>query len=506
MENLEILENLFEKSFFKEGLSKIEEFSKRKDIDFNEKTKINILKLRFLEKLGLYKQGLKLTNKLLSDKKITSNNMFEASILIEKAKILFSMGKRDEILHIIEVAEHKINIVHPQKITQNEILEKTSDILILRGGYYWQTGELDRALDYFNFNLKIRLKLNKNLDLAHAYNNIGVMHNAKGDLIKGLSYLKKAYGIYEIINYTRGISKTGNNIGAILIQLGELNNSLEYMTKSLEIDIRNNYTEGIQVASQNIGEVLWHKKEHKKAIKFLLKALEISEDLKDIFQISEILIPIIAVFIEMSDYKNANKYFAKLTQNKKRDKNKIILQRFLLAEAMILKSKGGFDNSKKAEDNLKAIIHDKIRYHDITVMALVNLCNILILKMYKIDDPTILNDLQYYVEKISQISKETNSHSIYIESLLIKAKISILNIEPDHYQDIMAQAQKIAQKFELYRINAKIDYEYNQSSEFLALIKNSEKMNVKSFKKNQLNLISDHIHSIFCPNYDIFQN
>ncbi len=506
MKELKILERLFETSSFTEGLLKIEELEKRKDLNYNKITKIKIRKLRFLEKLGLYKEGLKLAIKLQANNKIISDPVFEVDILIEKAKILFSMGKRDEVLKNIEIAETKLNLVNPEKITQNEILEKTSDIIILRGGYYWQTGELDRALDYFKFNLKIRIKLNIKLDLAHAYNNIGVMHNAKGDLIKGLSNLKHSYEIYEEINYTRGISKTGNNIGAILIQLGELNESLEFMTTSLEIDTLNNFKEGIQVASQNIGEVLWHKKEYEKSLKFLKNALEISEEINDIFQVSEILVPIIAVLIEMNDFKNANKHLTKLRHNKQRDKNKIILQRFLLAEALILKSKGGNNNYDKAKSNLEAIVHDKIRYHDITVMALVNLCNILIVKMEKIDDPTILSDLQHYIEKLIRISEETYSHSINVESLLLKAKLSLLNFDIEQYQVLISQAHKIAKKFELNRMLAKIENEYNESLKILTFIKNSERINVEFFKTNQLNKINNQLQSIFCPNYDIYQN
>ena len=197
MEELRILELLFEKSLFTEGLSKIIEYEKRKDLNFNEKIKIKIRKLRFLEKLGLHKEGLELAIKLQSNKKIISDPMFEVDILIEKAKILFSMGKVDDVLHNIEIAENKLNIVNLVKISQNEILERTSDIIILRGGYYWQTGELDKALDYFKFNLKIRINLKKKLDLAHAYNNIGVMYNARGDLIKALSNFKNSFKIYE---------------------------------------------------------------------------------------------------------------------------------------------------------------------------------------------------------------------------------------------------------------------------------------------------------------------
>ena len=86
--------------------------------------------------------------------------------------------------------------------------------------------------------------------------------------------------------------------------------------RSLDIDTLNDYKEGIQVASQNIGEVFWHKKEYQKSLKFIKQALKIAEELNNIFQISEILVPLIAVLIEMNDYKNAKKYLDKLKQNK----------------------------------------------------------------------------------------------------------------------------------------------------------------------------------------------
>jgi len=239
MGRMEILEFLFEKSRFGEGLTKIEFFEKQKNLAFEEIINIQIMKIKFYEKLSLYKEGIILANKLLQKREISSNPLFEVDIFIEMNKILFSMGKSDTIAKNLIIAEKKLLTI--QNATELEILQRMGDLIILRMGCHWQKGELDNALFYAKFNLDIRIKLKNPLDIANAYNNIGVMYNARGNLIKALSFLNQAFKIYSEINSTRGFSKTGNNIGAILIQLGRLNESLTYMEKSLEIDYSDGY-------------------------------------------------------------------------------------------------------------------------------------------------------------------------------------------------------------------------------------------------------------------------
>jgi len=271
---MEILEFLFEKSRFGEGLTKIKIYEKQKNLDFKDITTIQIMKIKFYEKMGLYKEGLTLAKQLLQNQKIIAIPIFEIDIFIEMSKILFSMGKIDDIEKNLIIAEKKLLAI--QTATEIDIMERMGNLIILRMGCYWHKGELDNALFYAKFNLDIRLKLRKQLGIANAYNNIGVMYNARGDLIKSLGYLKQAFEIYSEINSTRGFSKTGNNIGAILIQLGKLNESLKFMEKSLEIDYSDGYSEGIRVGSQNIGEVYWHKGEYEKALDHLYNGLEIA--------------------------------------------------------------------------------------------------------------------------------------------------------------------------------------------------------------------------------------
>ncbi len=495
MNRMEILEYLFEKSRFGEGLTKIEFFEKQKNLDFKEITPIRIMKIRFYEKLGLYKEGLKLSKKLLQNNEISSISLFEIDIFIEMNKILFSMGKSNEIENNLKIAEEKLLSI--QSATEIEIMKRMGDLIILRMGCYWQKGELDNALFYAKFNLDIRLTLKKQLDIANAYNNVGVMYNARGSLIKALSFLKKAFKIHSEINSTRGFSKTGNNIGAILIQLGRLNESLKYMEKSLEIDYSDGYKEGIRVASQNIGEVYWHKGEFEKALNYLFDALEICSKSEDIFQVSEILVPIIAVLLEMNNLKLANHYLYQLELIKNSEKNKIIQQRYFLTNAMVLRKSRKKDSLYKAEQYLRNIIEDEIRYHDITVKALLMISEILLDKFGNTNNLLIIEDINSNFEKMVKIAKNTNSYSLLVESLLLKAKIALLDFNFNVSQKYLIKALKIANKFELNRIKIKVLNEYDVFLNDISFWDNFSKKEQANFKRKQLDTIKSQIQNFF---------
>ena len=126
MDRKELLEFLFEKSRFGEGLTKIEFFEKKKNIEFEELIYIQIMKIKFYEKLGLYKEGIILANRLLQKRNISSNPLFEIDIFIEMNKILFSMGRSDKIAKNLKIAEKKLLSI--QNATELEILQRNGCI------------------------------------------------------------------------------------------------------------------------------------------------------------------------------------------------------------------------------------------------------------------------------------------------------------------------------------------------------------------------------------------
>ncbi|MHA1583898.1 MAG: tetratricopeptide repeat protein, partial [Promethearchaeota archaeon] len=449
---------------------------------------------------------------LSSMEKVSKNPLFQIDILIAMAKLYFSSSQMPMVISTISRAE---KIVFQESGKKNQNLDlKMADLILLRGGYYWHRGELENALFYFKFNLEIQKKAGQTLDIAHALNNVGVLYNAIGDLQKALLFLKKAYKKYEDVNSTRGLSKTGLNIGAILIQLGELDESLKFMEKSLSNDLEDNYQEGIRVACQNIGEVYWHKRKFAQAIKILERGLAISEKMNNDFEMVEICIPLLAVYLELNQPHNAFRCIAQIIQLQKKSDNKIIQQRCWLAKGLYFKYLNSQQSLLKAQNYFQLIQDDKVRYFDITAMALVSSTEISLKKLeFTLDQFKTSNNLRFQPEnlkknfdKLIELTMQNHSYSMLIEALIIKAKWIILmtggnpsELRLKQSQKLLEQSVKIAKKHKITRMENKAQMElksFLDKSEYWETL--SDKMSTE-FLKSHVISIQNQISMIFSP-------
>ncbi|UYP44959.1 hypothetical protein NEF87_001244 [Candidatus Lokiarchaeum ossiferum] len=497
MDYNEILDKLFQKSNFREGIELIKKLELDSSVSQTIQTRIQVKKIKFLEKLEKYSEALILAENLLNLPTTASNPKLRAQILIERAKVLFSTGDMTNCLITIKMAE--LNLISYRNDRDPESNELMAMLILLRGGYNWHHGELKNALYYFKLNLELQEEIQNPLDLAHAYNNVGVLYNATGDLTSALKYLKTAYQKYDQIGSTRGLSKTGNNIGAILIQLGKLDEALYYMKKSLDTDIIESYIDGIRVASHNIGEVYWHKGEFQMALAYLKQSLDLCSKIKDNFHITETLIPLIAVSLELNYITKAEAYLTQIKEIEKQSENAIIHQRFLLANSLILIQKNDKVHLEQAETYLKEIVQDKIRYHDISMMAVIHLCRIQIKQMERTNDLSIMNDLNENLEFIINNCLESHSHSLLIQSYLIKARLSMINLNFADSQKLFLEAKNKAHTYGLNRLEHEICLEYDRFLLNSAFWKWNSHVEIEHYKKSQINQIKLQLESFFAP-------
>lgn len=497
LDHNEILDNFFQKSKFRDGIAQIEKLEMETSLSQTIKIEIQIKKIKFLEKLEKYSEALLLAEKLLNHPKIASNSKLRTHVLIERAKVLFSTGDMKNCIITIKMAE--LNLISYRNNHDPEINKLMAMLILLRGGYNWHNGELENALYYFKLNLELQIQIQNPLDLAHAYNNVGVMYNASGNFTSALKYLKDAYQKYKEIGSTRGLSKTGNNIGAILIQLGELEEALFYMKNALDTDIIEGYFDGIRVASHNIGEVYWHKGEFQMALAYLKQSLELCTKTNDDFHITETLVPLIAVSLELGHITKAETFLDQIRQIEDTTDNAIIHQRFLLANSLILIKRNRKVHLEQAEINLKQIIQDKVRYHDVSMMAIIHLCSIQIKQMERSTDLTILNELKENFDFIIKNCEENHSHSLLVQSHLIKARLSMINLNFNNSQRFLLKAINLAHAYGLHRVEQEIYQEYDQFILNSSFWKWNSHVDISKYKKSQINQIKLQIKSFFAP-------
>ena len=149
-------------------------------------------------------------------------------------------------------------------------------------GIIWKNiGEYDKALEYYEKCLSIELKTlgGEHPDVASSYNNIGIIWKKKGENDKASEYYEKslALKLKTLGGEHPSVAKSYNNIGIIWKNIGEYDKALEYYEKCLAIELKTLGGEHPSVAKSynNIGFIWDNKGEYDKALEYYEKCLAI---------------------------------------------------------------------------------------------------------------------------------------------------------------------------------------------------------------------------------------
>ena len=232
--------------------------------------------------IGLALKSIELFNKNESIKYLDIIEI-KTNFILEDAELLSQLGNCKSKLGSFDKA-----LDYYQKCL--EIRLKTVDRKhdIIAGTYnniglLWQSkSEYDKALEYFEKSLAIKLNNfgGKHHSLASAYNNIGRLWQSKSEYDKALEYFEKSLAII-LINVGgehSSIAGTYNNIGMIWDRKGETVKAIKYYEKSLVIKLKTMGVENPSVARTygNIATALINKGDYDKALEYFEKCLEIS--------------------------------------------------------------------------------------------------------------------------------------------------------------------------------------------------------------------------------------
>jgi tetratricopeptide (TPR) repeat protein len=193
---------------------------------------------------------------------------FEA---IETMGTPFSYQDKDELLRRKRINEYLL-----EKVRDKE--EKTK-ILSELGTIFYYSGEINKALKYYEKALKLNEELGSKEGMAADHGNIGIVYRIKGELDNALEYYGKALKLDEELGSKEGMANQLGNIGNVYRIKGELDNALEYSRKALKLFEELGRKEGIAIGFGNIGAVYQIKGELDKALEYYEKALKLSEEL-----------------------------------------------------------------------------------------------------------------------------------------------------------------------------------------------------------------------------------
>ncbi|MFX1424599.1 MAG: tetratricopeptide repeat protein [Promethearchaeota archaeon] len=447
--------------------------------------------------LELVKRGEKLL-KILVQEQQSGLRTREAALLYRKGSLLLNQGKLNLAFSFL-----KKSMSLREKEEDNKGISET---MMEIGRYYFDKGELNQAQEYTLKSLAINEAIGDQRGIAHSLDNISWIYSNKGELNKALNHSQKSLAISETIGDQQGIAQSLDTIGFIYASKGELDQALDHFHKSLNISEAIGYQHGVAHAQNGIGVVIGYKGEPAQELKHYQKSLTIYEAIGNPRRISVLLNNIGYYFGEQGDFRSATEYFERsltlarknefdllisdilytsirlfvnelpsetvrsyldeLRQINKRNKDiPRISQRFRLAEAIVLKARGRLTDKVTApnlfQQIFRQVAEEDVIWLELTVEALINLCELLLVELEITGNKNTLNELNKLSEQLLTISKAQNSHWYIAETYLIQSKLKLLELNLAEAQELLTQAHIIAQEKGLHRLERLISIEHD---------------------------------------------
>ncbi|MCK4666488.1 tetratricopeptide repeat protein, partial [Candidatus Dependentiae bacterium] len=263
--------------------------------------------------IAKYDDGLKILKDIEDKGKTFLKGELFVKFNLRKIDILTSLGKYEEAFKLSKDAEEMLtNITEPGE-------ELKGYCFNCIGNMYFNKGEFDKSLEYFQKSLEIRLKVLSPdyLDVARSYLGLGIVYGTKGELDKAIEYFQKSLDINlkSLGDKHPTVAASYGNIGVIYKMKGEFDMALKYFQKAMDIDLKvlSNEHPDFVMNYLNIGSVYGSKGEYDKALKYFQKSLDIglkslSDDHPDLAVCYN---NIGGVYLEKCEYGKALEYIKK---------------------------------------------------------------------------------------------------------------------------------------------------------------------------------------------------
>ncbi|MHA2113246.1 MAG: hypothetical protein ACW98W_17400 [Candidatus Hodarchaeales archaeon] len=169
--------------------------------------------------------------------------------------------------------------------------------------------------------------------------------------------------------------------------------------------------------------------------------------------VSYVLFYLILVAQDLQSLELAEEYQKQIQDLKGTSKSKFVHLRIQFSEAIVLKMSKRMALKFQAQQKFQAIIEDEIIDHNITVLSMLNLCELLILETkYSESAEKLLQEVTQLAEQLQKIGQSQESSSMIIMALLLNTKLALVQGDVETASQLLSNAKKIASEKKLVNL------------------------------------------------------
>jgi tetratricopeptide (TPR) repeat protein/predicted amidohydrolase len=314
------------------------------------------------------------------------------------------------------------------------------------GNVYSAKGELDAALESYQRSLAIKTEMGLKYDIWRPLINIGTVYRYKGQLDLALDHYRKSLALGEELEDKSTIALAANNMGDIHIIRGELGEALECFQRSLELYEELGQKEKVALLLFNTGEVYRKKGNYEEAQDYYVQSLTMYEEMDSAQFASAVLFNLLWVALDTSNSSLAQQYLKKLEQINERWENQRLDQRYRIGKALTLKYSTRARHKLEAVKILEEVIKEEILDHQLTVGAMVHLCDLLLSELKLTGEEELFGEIKELTGQLLAIAQDQSSASLLAETYLLQSKLALIELDMGQARKLLAQAHGIAEE------------------------------------------------------------
>ncbi|MHA2294667.1 MAG: tetratricopeptide repeat protein [Candidatus Hodarchaeales archaeon] len=311
-------------------------------------------------------------------------------------------------------------------------------------------GQLDTSLEHLEIALALREEMDQNMYIAFLSRTIGSTYAFKGDYRLAIENSQKSLAICEEIGNELHIAYSLDNLSLIHTLSGEPELALDYSQRSLKI-----YQDSDD-KTQIPGNLVYTGINYRtlgnldSSRKYLEEGLDSFRKTRSggVFSTwySFTLLYLVLVMLDLDDQKAAQEYLEQLHEINQKSSSKFSDLRTRFAEAMVLKASKRGLKKLQAQQLFKRIVDGEIIEHHLTVLAILNLCELNILEMKISDDPDeFLQETIKLSEMLHETGEKQKSVRTIIMARLIQAKLALVEFRFEDAFKLLENVRTLAE-------------------------------------------------------------
>lgn len=453
------------KKFVEEGkynkaLILLENFEEREKNTNSSLLSHRLLKSSILNNVGNYKDAFQYAEQAYQVSQDLKSDLQSIDALLNMSFALTMELSLDKAFDLIVQSEDLLKTCSNESLIV--IKQKQASIDYIKGLFYFYKNDADRGIKYAEQSLKLREELGSSRELAEPLYVLGLIYTLlKYDLDLAKAYTERSQRHAKESNQTHIIAYNLLILGMIYLFKGELEQAITYIKQSLTLSEEINNKRYISSLYNNLAMVYQQQGDIEQALVCLEKSLVVAKEINNKWNIGHTTSSMVTLYIEKNDKENAQKYLELLKQISEHEEFEMFDVLYRLGKALILKISARTHNRAKAEELLVQITEEEVIMSEATIVALINLCDLLIEELSIINDVEIIDELKPLIKQLTDIAENSNSFWILAETHILQAKLSLITLDMKGARHFLTQAQQIADKHSLQLLAIKISSEHD---------------------------------------------